>query len=712
MTTSAPGSRTDDSASPPVTSDPAPAAPDPAAPDHAGRFRADALGSRPSATGSHRILGLDGLRAVAVALVLGFHFGLGWLGGGFLGVDVFYVLSGYLITGLLLAEYERRDRIALATFWLRRARRLLPALLLVLLAVTVMVRFAEPAGAYPGYRGGALSALFYVSNWWQVAASGNYFAASGAVSPLAHTWSLAVEEQFYLVWPLVVLAVLHLAGTFTRGVRMLLVVSAVGIAASVVEMALLFHPGANTTRVYFGTDTHAQSVLVGAALACALTIIERRRGLTGMDPEARTPSARWCMAGAGAAGLVVIVLLSWFLGGSSTLTYRGGFLLVSLSAAAVILAVVSVPGGLLARALSLRVLVWLGSISYGIYLWHFPVFVYLDAGRTGARGPALFAVRTVVTIAVAAASFYLVERPVIEGRFWRSARAAGPAAIAVAVTVAVVLAGTAAEGVAATSRAGAGAGAGTSLIGASATRAQWQAVHLTSFAGAGKRLKVLIVGDSLALTLGVGIASYAASYGIVLGGRSHTGCGVAVAVPLDDHGVIGDPFGNCSTWPTWWADDIRELHPQVVGLVTGFWEVVDRNYQGSWQHLGDPAFDAYETAQLERAVAILGSGGATVALFTSPYFRTGEQPNGDPWPQDASARVDRWNQIVEAVARHHPGRVVVIPLHAFLDPAGHFTWTIDGKVVRQGDGVHTTLAGGAYLAPRVLPLLAALAPKG
>ena len=131
------------------------------------------------------------------------------------------------------------------------------------------------------------------------------------------------------------------------------------------------------------------------------------------------------------------------------------------------------------------------------------------------------------------------------------------------------------------------------------------------------------------------MAPYARSYGIDLGGRSHTGCGVAIALPLADHGVVGDPFGNCPTWPTWWADDVRELHPQVVGLVTGFWEVVDRWYQGRWQHLGDPAFDAYETAQLERAVAILSSGGARVALFTAPYFRTGEQPDGSPWPQDA-----------------------------------------------------------------------------
>ncbi len=346
---------------------------------------------------------------------------------------------------------------------------------------------------------------------------------------------------------------------------------------------------------------------------------------------------------------------------------------------------------------------WIGTISYGIYLWHFPVAVYLDAGRTGLHGVALLALRTVVTVAVAAASFTLVERPVIEARFWRTLRSAGPALVAVGATVAVVVAATAGPATAApTSPAG--------LVGARATSAEWRAVHLTSFDGTGPGLRVLLVGDSLALTVGVGLAPYAHAYGIDLGGRSHTGCGVAIALPLLDHGVVGDPFTNCPTWPTWWSDDVRELHPQVVGLVIGFWEVVDRVYQGRWQHLGDPAFDAYETAQLDRAVAILSSGGAKVALFTSPYFDTGEQPDGAAWPQDDPARVDRLNAIIESVARHHPGVVTVIPLNRFLDPAGHFTWTLDGHVVRQGDGVHTTLAGGAYLAPRVLPLLEAMVP--
>ena len=674
-------------------------------PGDGGRhFRPDALASRPSATGSTRIGGLDGLRAVAVALVLGFHFGVGWLGGGFVGVDVFYVLSGYLITGLLLAEFERRDRIGLGAFWLRRARRLLPALLLVLVAVTCVVRFAEPSGAYPGERSGALAALFYVSNWWQIGASGNYFAVTGATSPLTHTWSLAVEEQFYLVWPLVVLAVLHLATGFVRGVRAVLVVAVSGAVASAVEMAWLFRPGSNTTRVYFGTDTHAQSVLVGAALACVLTLVARRRGRSGMDPEAVGPARGW-LAAAGGTGLVVVVVASRVLSGSSALTYRGGFLLVSLAAAAVVVAVVTVRRGLLDRVLSVGALVWLGTVSYGIYLWHFPVFVYLDAARTGTHGSVLLAVRTAATVALAAVSFTLVERPVIEGQFWRTTRAAVPALVAIGVTVAVVVAGTTAEATAA------GPGAATGLVGAPATAAEWRAVHLDAFDPSGGRTRVLIVGDSLALTVAVGIAPFAPAYRIDLGGRSHTGCGVATAVPLSDHGVVGDPFGNCTTWPTWWRDDVRQLHPQVVGLVTGFWEVVDRWYEGRWQHLGDPAFDAYERAQLEQAVGILSSGGAKVALLTAPYFRTGEQPNGDPWPQDATARVDRWNRLLAEVAAAHPGTVALVPLHDLLDPGGHFTWTIGGKVVRQGDGVHTTLAGGTYLAPRVLPLLAALGSR-
>jgi len=414
-----------------------------------------------SATGKERVVALDGLRAFALLIIMGYHFGVGWLQGGFFSLDIFYVLSGYLITGLLLGEWARAARIKLSAFWLRRARRLLPALLVVLVVVTLVVRFAYPPGLYPDLRMADLSALFYFSNWWQIAASGNYFVATGAVSPLTHTWSLAVEEQFYLIWPLVVLAVLSIGrrldrgahrrsdrgpGTRSdRGVELLLAVSLLGVVASATEMFWLYTPRANITRLYFGTDTHAQSILVGSVLACALTLVQRRRGLSGMAPTASTRPARVVLTVVGLCGLAGTLALTYTLTGTAAFAYRGGFLLSALSAAAIILGAVCVAGGPIATALSWKPMVWMGTVSYGAYLWHYPVFIELDAGRTGLGGIGLLAVRMAATFALAAASYYLVERPVMEGVFWRSLRATGPALAALGVTVAVVVAGTVAR---------------------------------------------------------------------------------------------------------------------------------------------------------------------------------------------------------------------------------------------------------------------------
>jgi len=643
--------------------------------------------ARPSATGKDRITALDGLRAVALLIIMGYHFGVGWLQGGFFSLDIFYVLSGYLITGLLVGEYRKRSAIKLSAFWLRRARRLLPALLIVLVVLTFYVRFVAAPGLYPDFRLSAFSALFYFSNWWQIAASGNYFVATGAVSPLTHTWSLAVEEQFYLVWPLVVLAVMHLSRTYRRGVRALLVLSVVGAVASAVEMIVLYSPTANITRLYFGTDTHAQSILIGSVLACALTTIQMRRGEEGMAPAARSAATRGVLVALGLAGFAGTLTLTYALVGTDAFAYHGGFTLSALSAAAIITAAVCVPTGVIARVLSTAPLVWLGTISYGAYLWHYPVFIFLDAGRTGLSGLGLLTVRFAGTVALAAASYYLVERPVMYGTFWRSLKAIAPAVVAMVVTVAVV--GTVAPATAAGL---------PSTLGPN-----------SSSPGAGDhRVHVFIVGDSLSLTVAIGMSPYAHRYGVDLGGSSHTGCGVAVALPVNDHGVVGDPFPNCPMWPQWWREDVRRYHPQVIGLIIGWWETADRIYQGRWQHLGDPAFDAYETSQLERAVTILSAGGARVALFTAPYFDTGEQPDGRRWDQDLPKRVDRLNEIIVKVAKEFPGSVRVIPLNEYLDPGRHFTWAIDGHVVRLPDGVHTTIAGGRYLAPKVLPQLAAL----
>ncbi len=449
---------------------------------------------RTSATGRERVLALDGLRAFALLIIMGYHFGVGWLQGGFFSLDIFYVLSGYLITGLLLGEWARRARIKLAAFWLRRARRLLPALLVVLVVVALVVRFAYPAGLYPDFRMSALSALFYFSNWWQIAASGNYFVATGAIYPLAHTWSLAVEEQFYLVWPLVVVAVMHLGRRFDRGVELLLGVSVVGVAASATEMALLYHPGVDITRLYFGTDTHAQSILVGSVVACSMTMIQRRRGLEGMAPVATSARARVLLTVVGLAGFAGTLALTYSLTGTEGFDYRGGFLLSALSAAAIIVGAVCVAGGPIARVLSLRPIVWIGTVSYGAYLWHYPVFIELDAARTGLGGMGLLAVRFAATFVLAALSYYLVERPVMEGTFWRSLKAVGPAVALTGVTVVVVVATTVAPA--------------TAAVDLQTKQAVTEAPHQAlQSAGAftSDPVRFLFVGDSLSVTLAIGL---------------------------------------------------------------------------------------------------------------------------------------------------------------------------------------------------------------
>ena len=262
------------------------------------------------------------------------------------------MLSGYLITGLLVSEYRKRRSIKLSAFWLRRARRLLPALLIVLVAVTLMVRFVEPAGLYPDFRMDALSALFYFSNWWQIAASSNYFVATGPASPLTHTWSLAVEEQFYLVWPLVVLAVLHFSRTFTRGLRNLLVLSVVGVVASALEMALLYHPVGQHHPALL-RDRHPRPVDprgLGAGLCPHHHPVAR--GGDGMAPPARSAAARRVLVVAGLAGFAGTLALTYTQNGSEAFDYRGGILLSALSAAAIITAAVCVPSGAVARFLS------------------------------------------------------------------------------------------------------------------------------------------------------------------------------------------------------------------------------------------------------------------------------------------------------------------------------------------------------------------------
>jgi hypothetical protein len=304
-----------------------------------------------------------------------------------------------------------------------------------------------------------------------------------------------------------------------------------------------------------------------------------------------------------------------------------------------------------------------------------------------------------VTFVIAIASWYLVETPVRQKTFrgWRS-WAWVPVGAVAAATVLVVT----------TATAGA---ASNILVPKNQVAGQVHTFEYAPFPKGNGKVRILVVGDSLSLTVGFWMTPYAAQYGAVLRGRPLDGCGLVTSNPYDLHGQPTYPLAPCAQWPRIWESEVTTMHPQVVLLVVGWWETMDRVYQGRWQHLGEPSFNAYERAQLEQAVSVLGSRGAQVAIATAPYFDSGEQPDGQPWDEDAPARVDILNSLITEVAAEHPGNVSIVPLHRYLDPDGHYTLRINGQVMRFSDGVHTTEAAGTYLAPKILPQLVALGAR-
>jgi len=353
--------------------------------------------------------GLDGLRAIAVLAVIAFHLNTPWASGGLLGVGMFFTLSGYLITDLLLASYVRCGRLPLRDFWARRARRLLPALLVMLAVVTAWITVAHRA-ALPGLRGAVLSAVGFVGNWWLIVQNVSYFDRFAPPTPLGHLWSLAVEEQFYLVWPWVLLGALWLVRRRRPHPQIYpgLAVVALGLtAASAVWMALLYQPGFDNTRAYDGTDTRAFGFLVGAALA----LVWPSQRLTGPLAAGK----RWALDTAGAAGLAVIVALIVGTDEYSPALYRGGLVALSV-ATAVVVAVAAHPASRVGRALGSGPLRWVGVRSYGIYLWHLPVIVLtgaaIDTGRVDLPRAGL---QLAATIGLAALSWKYVEQPIRHG---------------------------------------------------------------------------------------------------------------------------------------------------------------------------------------------------------------------------------------------------------------------------------------------------------
>jgi peptidoglycan/LPS O-acetylase OafA/YrhL len=368
---------------------------------------------------------LDGIRAIAVIAVLLYHANISWFQGGFLGVEVFFVLSGYLITSLLLAERRQSGRVDLKNFWLRRARRLLPALFL-LLVVTLAYAVIMLPQQVTQLRADATAAVFYVMNWWLIFDHKPYFEAMGRESLLKHLWSLAVEEQFYLIWPpLFVLAYARL-----RERRLLLLVLA-GASVSTLLMAALFRSGADTSLIYYGTDTRAAELLIGAALAFVWKPSEPRIVAGRLGPRIESwfkvpRNATIVLESVGIASLAGVMIAFHSFGEFSSSLYRGGFLLVALITAALIAVVVHPRSRFVSRWLGCAPLRWIGLRSYGIYLWHWPVYMVTRPGLdVPLHGVSLLVLRVSITLIMVEISYRLVETPFRSGqvgRIWRSLR--------------------------------------------------------------------------------------------------------------------------------------------------------------------------------------------------------------------------------------------------------------------------------------------------
>jgi peptidoglycan/LPS O-acetylase OafA/YrhL len=353
---------------------------------------------RPAGSEMKYLPGLDGVRAIAVAAIVSYHLGAPWLPGGLLGIGVFFTLSGYLITTILLTTWARRGDLDLRNFWLRRARRLLPALIMVLIVVLVATPVLDRE-VLPERGIEALAALFAVSNWTTIASDVSDVQPFSSPGPLDHLWSLAVQEQFYLLWPLLLLLLLKtLRGRLDRMALATLAMATV----SFLLMSLLAVPGFENLHAYQGTDAGVGGLLIGAALAMiwptqlANRFSENRRNIVDL---------------LGVLALAIIVAMFVLINENSPWLSRGGLLLLLLATAVLVGAAVH-PASVVGPVLGVQPLRWIGERSYGIYLWHLPVVAFLPQGVLAGHPLLRASGQIALIILLSALSWTVLENPI------------------------------------------------------------------------------------------------------------------------------------------------------------------------------------------------------------------------------------------------------------------------------------------------------------
>ncbi|MBC1485028.1 acyltransferase family protein [Listeria seeligeri] len=347
---------------------------------------------------------IDGLRALAVIAVIAYHLNFSWAKGGFIGVDIFFVLSGYLITNILLTQWEKTQTLQLKQFWLRRFRRLIPAVYIMIVVVVIFAVLFHPE-ILKNLRGDAIASFFYVSNWWFIFHNVSYFDSFGMPSPLKNLWSLAIEEQFYMIWPVFLFAFLR----WVKNPKLLLkIVIGLGLL-SAIWMTILYDPGTDPSRVYYGTDTRAFDLLAG----CALAFVWPFNRLSPVVPK-RSKAA---LNIAGTISILLFFVFTAFVSEYQPFLYRGGLLFVAIIGVTMI-ATISHPASYLSKIFSFKPLRWIGTRSYGIYLWHYPIITLttpvFEVGQPNIWRAIL---QVAATFIIAELSFRFVETPIRKNGF-------------------------------------------------------------------------------------------------------------------------------------------------------------------------------------------------------------------------------------------------------------------------------------------------------